>query len=163
VTIKKLYLEQYGNIVTKEGGDSWHHDFTIKGASLSGSQEAINNTNELIKRWNEYDANQQEIAELKEFKTGLLRCVKSQREEIKKLQTGNDNAALRVASLGGEAVRQVKMFNEQVDEIAELKSKLASAKVDAINEAAEWIGPETAAGEEACDLLRQYATKREGE
>ena len=80
-----------------------------------------------------------EIAELKEFKTGLLRCVKSQREEIKKLQTENDNAALRVASLGGEAVRQVKMFNEQVDEIAELKSKLASAKADTLKDLVETI------------------------
>jgi len=122
-----------------------------------------------IESLQEYIAKQeQEIAELKEFKAGLLRCVKSQREEIKKLQTDNDNAALRVASLGGEAVRQVKMFNEQVDEIAELKSKLASAKVDLIKTIISDINIGYAHCELNCDDILDYlngeeAKLREGE
>jgi hypothetical protein len=35
---------------------------------------------------NAYDANQERIAELNEFRAGLLRCVKSQREEIAALK-----------------------------------------------------------------------------
>lgn len=34
---------------------------------------------------------------------------------------------------------------------------LNDIKADAVEDAAKWLSPETSAGEEGCDLLRQYA------
>ena len=51
----KLYKDKHGNILTKENGTSRDEQIELKGACLSSSHKAEQNTEELIKRWNCHD------------------------------------------------------------------------------------------------------------
>jgi hypothetical protein len=160
VTIKKLYLDEFYNVITVEGGNSMLDNLVIRGVGLSASADAKQNTDELIKRWNAYDANQQEIAELKSQLDESMAEAKETALFLYETHYKNDPD-----SVPFELLDTLPGVMSQIDNMISGLSRtqrLQSVKADAIKEAAFKLDDGLLISPHAKREMMEYAMELEG-